>query len=188
MVSDTGGIIGGEASERHPTAIRSARGMMPMMREDLRDFLLAAGASIQDVERAEREGWLPLLTLDRLVLPGRATHDLADVAAITGVDEERLRRLWRAVGFPDAPEGLRVFSEVDVEAARRLLGGRLARGVDFATLLRQVRVMSLSMARVGSVLADYFGDLVRELREHGVDDESVASALVNSFDGDELTR
>ena len=161
---------------------------MPTVQAELRTFLLAAGATEPDIERAEREGWLPLLTLDRLVLPGRPTHDVADVAALTGFDEDRLRRLWRAVGFPDAPQGVPVFTDDDIDAARRLLEGRLAQGSDFATLLRQVRVMSVSMARIGSVIADYFGDLVRDLRAHGVDDESVASALLSSFDGEELSE
>lgn len=160
---------------------------MPGVRADLRSFLLEAGASEGDIARAEREGWLPLLTLDRLVLPGPTTHDVADVAAITGYDSERLRRLWRAVGFPDVPDGLAVFSDADVEAARRLLGGGLAQRSDFATLLRRVRVISASMARVAAVVADYLGDVVRELREAGVEDEEVASSLVETFDGDELS-
>src|SRR5262245_22474777 len=44
---------------------------------DLRRFLLDAGASERDLERAEAEGWLPLLTLDRLVSPGPALYDAA---------------------------------------------------------------------------------------------------------------
>lgn len=160
---------------------------MPGVQADLRAFLLDAGASEGEIERAANEGWLPLLTLDRLVLPGRATHDLADVAEITGVDEERLTRLWRAVGFPDVPAGLAVFSDADIEAARRLFHGRLARDSDFATLLRQVRVMSVSMARIASVLADHFGDIVRDLRAQRVDDDAIATTLLNTYDGEELS-
>jgi adenylate cyclase len=160
---------------------------MPLVRADLGNLLLAAGASEDDVARAEREGWLPLLTLDRLVLPGPPTHDVADVAAITGYDEDQLRRLWRAVGFPDVPAGLAVFSDADIEAARRLLDGGLARGSDFATLLRQVRVISASMARIAAVLAEHYGDIVHEQRAQGIDEESIAISLVDSFDADELT-
>src|SRR5439155_20544202 len=126
--ADAGRPIGAEASETAREHDYRARGTMPVVRADLRDLLLAAGTSEEDIARAEREGWLPLLTLDRLVNPGRPIHDGAEVAAITGYDEERLRRLWRAFGFPDVPEGLAVFSDTDVEAARRLLGGGLARG------------------------------------------------------------
>jgi adenylate cyclase len=127
-----------------------------------------------------------LLTLDSLVLPGRPTHDVADVAAITGVDAGRLRRLWRAVGFPDVPDGLAAFTDADIDAARQLLGGGLARGSDFETLLRQVRVIGSAMARIASVVAEHYGDIVLEQRAHGVDDEEIAVALADTFDPEEL--
>jgi adenylate cyclase len=156
------------------------------VRPDLRRFLLDAGASEDDVDRSLREGWLPLLALDRLVTPGRPRHDLAAVAALTGADEEHVRRLWRAVGFPDVPDGLAVFNDADVEAARLVLRGRFARRSDFETVLRQVRVISASMARVAAVLAESFGDEIRDLRAAGVDDETVAWTVVNEFAADEL--
>ena len=159
---------------------------MQAVHTDLRSLLLAAGASEDDVDRAEREGWLPLLTLDRLVMPGRPTHDVADVAASTGLDADELRRLWRAVGFPDVPEGLAVFTDADVEAARQLLAGGLAQGSDFATLLRQVRVISSSMARIASVIAEHYGELVHEQRAHGVPDDEIAMSLAETFVPDEL--
>ena len=46
------------------------------MRVDLRAFLQDAGAPDDDIERAAAEGWLPLLTLDRTLLPGAAEYDL----------------------------------------------------------------------------------------------------------------
>ena len=51
------------------------------VQSDLRRFLLDAGASEADVDRALSEGWLPLLALDRLVTPGHPTHTIAEVAA-----------------------------------------------------------------------------------------------------------
>jgi len=178
--------MGAEAIEGPSGRSERARETMPVVRDDLRARLLNAGASEDDVDRAEREGWLPLLTLDRLVLPGRPTYDVADMAARTGYDEDQLRRLWRAVGFPDVPESLAVFTDADVEAARRLLGGGLARGSDFATVLRQVRVISSSMARIAAVVAEHYGDLVNKQRANGVDEESIAESLVESFNAEEL--
>ena len=172
---------------KHIAGARSAHAKQcRIMRADLRTLLLAAGASEDDVNRAEREGWLPLLTLDRLVLPGRPTYDVADVAATTGLDADRLRQLWRAVGFPDVPDGLAVFTDADVEAARRLLGGGLAQGSDFATLLRQVRVISSSMARIASVVAEHYGEIVQEQRADGVSEEEIAASLVDTFVPEEL--
>ena len=54
-----------------------------------------------------------------------------DVAALADCDEDQLRRLWRAVGFPDVPEGLAVYTDADVEAARRLMHGELAQAYRF---------------------------------------------------------
>jgi adenylate cyclase len=158
------------------------------MRSDLRRFLLDAGASEDDLARAESEGWLPLLALDRLVAPGHPAHDGAEVAARAGRDEDQLRRLWRAVGFPDVPDGLPVFTDADVEAARLALNGAFARRAGFATVLRSVRVISTSMARVAAVLAESYGDAVRDLRLEGLDDESIASWLVSDFAADELAE
>jgi adenylate cyclase len=159
---------------------------MQAVHTDLRSLLLASGASEDDVDRAEREGWLPLLTLDRLAMPGRPTHDVADVAERTGLQADELRRLWRAVGFPDVPEGIAAFTDADVEAARQLLAGGLAHGSDFATLLRQVRVISSSMARIASVIAEHYGEIVHEQRAHGVPDDEIARGLVDTFVPDEL--
>ena len=44
------------------------RGRQWLMRSDLRQFLLDAGASDPDIARAEAEGWVPLLALDRLAM------------------------------------------------------------------------------------------------------------------------
>ena len=127
-----------------------------------------------------------MLALDRLVAPGLPAHDVAEVAALSGIDKDRLRSLWRAVGFPDVPDGLTVFSDADVDAARLALNGAFARRADFATVLRSVRVISTSMARVAAVLAESYGDSVRDLRMQGLDDEAIASWLVDDFAADEL--
>ena len=157
------------------------------MRSDLRRFLLGAGATDADIARAESEGWLPLLTLDRLVSPGPARYDVAAVASLVGCDEEHLRRLWRAVGFPDVPDGISVFTDADVDAARRLEKGGLAPGADFATMLRHVRVISSSAARIASVIADDLGDTVRARRDQGIDEEAIAVGLIEQFNGEDLT-
>src|SRR6185436_17183115 len=143
------------------------------VRSDLRRFLRDAGASDGDIARAESEGWLPLLTLDRLVSPGPARYDVAAVATLAGCDEGKLRRLWRAVGFPDVPAGLAVFTDADVDAARRLAKGGLAPGADFDAMLRHVRVISSLAARIASVIADDLADTVLERRDEGIDDEAI---------------
>jgi len=169
-----------------PVALRRVTQHNGGVRSDLRRFLRDAGASDGDIARAESEGWLPLLTLDRLVSPGPARYDVAAVATLAGCDEGKLRRLWRAVGFPDVPRGLNVFTDADVDAARRLARGGLAPGADFATRLRHVRVISSSAARIASVIADDLGDTVRARRDQGVPDDEIAVGLIEQFDGEDL--
>jgi adenylate cyclase len=177
----------------HGNAKRAIRLRLPneilhnaCVHEGLRRFLLDAGASEADIERADAEGWIPLLTLDRLVSPEPPRHDAAGVAALAGCDEDRLRELWRAVGFPDVPEGLAVFTDADVDAARRLARGGLGPGTDFAALLRHVRVISASAARIASVVADDWGDAVRRERAAGVADDVIALRLIEEFNGQDL--
>jgi adenylate cyclase len=156
------------------------------MRDELRDRLLALGATDEEVARAEAQGWVPLLTLDQLLIPATREYDVADVSERVGAHPEVLRRLWRAVGFPDVPDGLRVFTDRDVEAARTLLGGQFATAQDLTSLLRDVRVISAAMARVASVISDYVGERVQEARIAGSDDELTALGLLDGFDLAEL--
>ena len=170
------------------------------MRDELRRRLADLGAADDDLDRAEREGWIPLLALDRVLLPGAPIYDVSGVARATGVDESLLHRLWLALGFPDVPSDAQVFTESEVAAARRLFARAQADDLDRDALVRQVRVVSASMARVASVEADAIVDVIYRLAAAGtpVDDIAAIVALVfaqperylgKAFDiaGDELT-
>jgi adenylate cyclase len=151
------------------------------MRAELHARLVELGASDDDIARAEAEGWLPLLALDRLVRPGRTDLDQHDVARELGVDLDVLRRLWRALGFPDVPDDLHAFAEVDVDAARTLLASPVTAGLDEASLLRDVRAISAALTRVAAVVADNTADVVDVQRSAGLDDEAIAAVLLQSF-------
>src|SRR6266550_8402315 len=110
------------------------------MREELRLRLLELGASDDDMERAVAQGWLPLLVLDCMLMPGRQSYDLAGLAVAAGIDEELARRLWRAVGFPDVPSGVAVFTDRDLEAARLTFTAPPTRDLEPEMLLQQIRV------------------------------------------------
>src|SRR6476619_7256610 len=105
------------APVHHSSEVSEDNGEMDV---ELRAFLRDAGAPDEDIARAESEGWLPLLALDRILTPGRPQYDLEEFARASGFDEPLLQRLWRALGFPDVPPDARVFTDRDLEAARRL--------------------------------------------------------------------
>src|SRR6185295_2083935 len=149
------------------------------MREDLRLRLLELGASDDEIERAVAQGWLPLVVLDCILMPGRRTYDLAGLAAAAGLDEELARRLWRAVGFPDVPSGVTAFTDRDVDAARLALAQAPEHEVEEGTLLQQIRVISGALARVASVEADGIVDALAELSASDASDDEIALAVLS---------
>jgi adenylate cyclase len=147
------------------------------MREELRLRLIELGSTDDEIARAEAEGWLPLLAFDCLLMPGQKRYDLAELAAAAGIDEELARRLWRAVGFPDVPAGIKAFTDRDVDAARLAFMQAPKSDIEGGALLQQVRVISGSLARIASVEAHGFTDLLQELHAMYSSDDDVALAI-----------
>jgi adenylate cyclase len=147
------------------------------MREELRLRLIELGATDDEIARADAEGWLPLLAFDCMLMPGQKRYDLASLAAAAGIDEELARRLWRAVGFPDVPAGVEAFTDRDVDAARLAFMQAPKGDIERGTLLQQVRVISGSLARIASVEANGFTDLLEELHAEYSSDDDVALAI-----------
>jgi len=149
------------------------------MQDHLRRQLRALGASDDDVDRAETQGWLPLLAFERMLMPGRREYDLGELAAASGIDEELARRLWRAVGFPDVPADVALFTRHDVEAARLALEQAPGGDPSRATLLQQVRVISGALARIAAIEAERFAAIHDELHATDVPDDEIALGLLS---------
>jgi adenylate cyclase len=148
------------------------------MREELYVRLVDLGASRDDIDRAEAQGWLPLLALECMLIPERRKYDLGTLAAALGIDEDLARRLWRAVGFPDVPAGAIVFTERDLAAARLAFAQARDRDVEQGTLLQQIRVISGSLARVASVEAEGFSEMLLSLHAAEIPDDEIALAVL----------
>src|SRR3954466_1570758 len=58
--------------------------------------------------------------LDRLLLGGRRRYTRAQVAQLSGMPPDRFRRLWHALGFPEAAEDDVMFTDDDVVALHTL--------------------------------------------------------------------
>ncbi len=156
------------------------------MRAEVRAFLLDAGATDEEIARAERDGGLPLLVLDRLLMPGRAEFDVPTFARAAGLDEVVVRRLWRALGFPDVPSDARVFTRRDLDATRALSERSRLGGVQPDAVVAQVQVVSAAMARVASVEADVVVEMLLAWRTGGMTSDEVADLLYEAFGYDEL--
>jgi adenylate cyclase len=162
---------------------------------NLERYLIDRGATPDELRRAETEGWLTLLTIDRSLFRDQAKYSRAEVAEHSGVDPEVSVRLWRALGFPDVPEGPPVFTEESVSVLRTLqqrveawFGRRnYTQAEAVEALVQQVRALSGGFARVAEVLSDNVIDSVDAAREAGLDDESIALVYLESLEWDSLS-
>lgn len=164
------------------------RATMASMTSGLRAFLLDSGATESEITRATAEGWLPLLALDRMLMPGVARYEVAGVAEAAGTSPAVASRIWRALGFPDVPDDATVFSERDARALRFAVERRLQGELGLADLEHQVRVVSASLARLAAFEADLVAETLDALRATGADEETVAMALVEEADWQNITE
>jgi adenylate cyclase len=120
----------------------------------VRAMLADLGCSPAELDQAEREGTLPLLAVERLIVPEAAVYDLDAVTERTGLTVEQVRQLWRSLGYAMPGPGEVAFTEADLEILSEV--GRLM-AVDLASadlVLQMSRVVGSSMARVASSQVD----------------------------------
>jgi adenylate cyclase len=106
-------------------------------------------------------GGTPERSLEQAILGGPPVHTAQEVAAETGVTLEELRRLWRALGFPE--HGTEVaFTAHDVEAVSTLNTLVSSGVIDVDTAVMLTRAMGQTMAR----LADWeVGTLLHRVQD-----------------------
>ena len=160
------------------------------MNPNLEQYLRVRGATPEVLRQAEDEGWLTLLTIDRSLFATPSVYSREEVAARSGVEQSVSVRLWRALGFPDVPDGAPVFTEESVAVLRTLQERveawfmRRDYSPDDAVeaLVQQVRALSGGFARVAEVLSDNVVDSVAAARELGLDDEAIASIYLENLE------
>jgi adenylate cyclase len=106
------------------------------------------GVSLEDLRRAVEEDRLALLPVEN-VLGGEARYTARKISEISGVEVEALQRQLRALGAPAADLEERVFTEDDLEAARRAKAFREA-GLLEEGMLEVARVLGISMAQIAA--------------------------------------
>ena len=77
-------------------------------------------------------------------IPGLTSSEVASAA---GVTLEQARRLWRALGFPDALEEA-AFTSADLSALSTLVTSVEVGAIDFETAVRLTRAVGVTMARL----------------------------------------
>src|SRR6476661_7427012 len=102
----------------------AAEGLLDGLEGDARDArerllrrLHDEGVSLDDLKAAAAEDRLVLLPAERII-GGEPRYTGADMAERSGLDEDLLETLRRAQGLPVPERGARVYTELDLEAAR----------------------------------------------------------------------
>ena len=78
--------------------------------------------------------------------PGDLTRD--EIAEISGLDLETLRRLWRALGFVDVPDGVPSFTQADIQALAATTDVMLDSVVPESTREKVARSMGQAMSHL----------------------------------------
>lgn len=119
-------------------------GRLRLLRE-----LADRGVELDELRRAVEEGRLALLPVERILSGGAERLTREEVAERTGIDREFLGRQWRALGMALVEDGEPVYTERDVEAARRARTLREA-GVPDEGLLEITRLLGMTMSQLAA--------------------------------------
>jgi adenylate cyclase len=134
--------------------------------QDLSD----AGVPLEELKRAVTEDRLALLPAERVFDSGTERYTAAEVAEKAGLDRDFLLRLRRALGAPIPADDDRVYTDGDIEAAKRAQLF-LDAGLPEDGVLETSRIIGISMAN----LADANRDMVGEVfTQPGVDERELA--------------
>jgi adenylate cyclase len=125
--------------------------------------------------------------LDGLVGIGEPTLDNDQVCELAGADREVADRLWRALGFPDVPEGELAFTEQDARALRlategleQLEGEERGRALEF--LLHEARIISANLANLAETQVEAIG----ALGAYGLRTRQLAEAFDRGLENSDL--
>ena len=89
-----------------------------------------------------------LRQIEELLLGGELRFTRVDAIELAGVSEEFTQRLWRALGFPHLADETVAFTEEDVAALVQVAELRQAGVLDEEIVLRMVRAVGQTMARL----------------------------------------
>lgn len=102
--------------------------------------------------------------LEEALLGSPAGQTSAEVADAAGASLEEARRLWRALGFPDAGEQA-AFGEADRAALSTLIETVRTGALDFETAVRMTRAVGQTMARLADWQVATLSARVEQLEE-----------------------
>jgi adenylate cyclase len=150
---------------------------------DIDELLATLEIPPAQVAEAEANGTLDVLLFERLLLPGDRQYDLRGLAEEGDMPLPTMRRIWRSMGFPDPDPHERAFTDADV-AVLRQASGDISSGPETDRVLQQLRVISVSLARIAEMMVDDFAHRRAALEADGLTPREVAADMVDRLDPD----
>jgi adenylate cyclase len=140
--------------------LKGTSGKAREARRELLEKLATDGFTADELREAIAEDRLVLLAAERVLEGDGGRYTAEEVAEDTGVDVDFLVRNRQALGLP-APESSSVFTDADVEAAKRLREFHDA-GLPDEGLLEVARVIGMAMAQVAGATRTLTGETMIE--------------------------
>ncbi|HEX4753511.1 MAG TPA: adenylate cyclase regulatory domain-containing protein [Solirubrobacterales bacterium] len=142
----------------------------------LLEQLSAEGVSLEELRAAVAAGHLTLLPVERAIAGDGPRYSAHEVAEISGLDFDLLRRFRAAVGVPYGDPDEKISTEADLEAALRMRRV-LDAGFPPEELLRNARTIGMAMARVAEANREL---VVRNLAVPGDNERDLANRLAQT--------
>jgi adenylate cyclase len=124
----------------------------------LLEELEAAGVPLAELRDAVADGRLALLPLERELTPPGPRYTFGQAAERSGLDEQFLAALMRALGLALPQNGEATLTDDDIEAARTVAGFR-AVGIPDEPLLEATRVLGHSLSQFVSATRGILGEV-----------------------------
>jgi adenylate cyclase len=112
--------------------------------------LHAEGVPLSELRRTSASGAVIFLPADRVIV-GPERYTAAEVSALSGVEPEFLDAARRAVGLPVPEADEALYTDAEVESARRMVIAREA-GIPDADILELLRVLGRGLSQAAEAL------------------------------------
>jgi adenylate cyclase len=140
----------------------------------LLEQLAGEGVSLEELREAVAAGHLTLLPVERALAGEGPRYSAREVAEISGIDLELLRRFRAALGVPYGDSDEKIGTEADLRAALRTKA-ILDAGLPPEGVLQSARTIGMGMARVAEANREL---VVRNLTDPSANERDLANSLV----------
>lgn len=143
-------------------------------RQALLEQLAGDGVSLEELRDAVAAGHLTLLPVERALAGEGPRYSAREVAEISGIDLDLLRRFRAALGVPYGDSDEKIGTEADLQAALRTKA-ILDAGLPPEGVLQSARTIGMGMARVAEANREL---VVRNLTDPSANERDLANGLV----------